>query len=636
MLNIDGSLPVDGSGDFELVSKRGPPRGPRTGGGRREGEGMDGEGGVGGGGGVMGGGGVGSPSKVEGAPRRLMMPPPLGDGGEAVNGGGGGMLGAAGFWAMMGGGGGGAGVVGNGGAGGARAQMMRNGLNPPPPLIPVPGAAPLSLPLGEAYGSPTRSPAQQQHMCSLCGMVVEGRAQLTQHMIKVHAAENRDLLRVYGIAPESLVDDGGADSKVAALCGGGGGGGGGLMGGEGGEGAGGGGVTCGATPGQGDGMTSSDGSAACNNTQLMHYLSGGGGGSGADFGPGEGPPPRRREAPLDLTKPKEDGGGEDEKLGRGGEDEAAMIALPPRKRSRKGKAYKINLELQELESPPPDIVPPPGGDGGGIGGGASDESQPEYHEPPPPFVVAPLPVVSAPPPVPTMPTMPTMPTAFCVAEPAVAYAASLAASHQLVAPPMYGWPLMTPPRRSPHTAPVERPMADGGAWGAAAADYARPRSNSMGAQHRPPPPAGVGGARPLIDPAQAYSVGMSRRKLFMIQQMEMEIRGEQPEAVGGGGGTAGMIAPPLLALPPPEAKERPVMTAAAAAATVAPAAPPPPQAAPSTYRCAHCDLAFGDCIMYTMHMGYHGYSDPFKCNMCGYQSNDRVDFFLHIARVAHE
>ncbi len=29
VLNSDGSLPMDGSGDFELVSKRGPPRGPR-------------------------------------------------------------------------------------------------------------------------------------------------------------------------------------------------------------------------------------------------------------------------------------------------------------------------------------------------------------------------------------------------------------------------------------------------------------------------------------------------------------------------------------------------------------------------------------------------------------------------------
>lgn len=53
------------------------------------------------------------------------------------------------------------------------------------------------------------------------------------------------------------------------------------------------------------------------------------------------------------------------------------------------------------------------------------------------------------------------------------------------------------------------------------------------------------------------------------------------------------------------------------------------------YTCPHCQIAFGDCIMYTMHMGYHGYKDPYKCNMCGDLCKDRVEFFLHIARAAH-
>ena len=53
------------------------------------------------------------------------------------------------------------------------------------------------------------------------------------------------------------------------------------------------------------------------------------------------------------------------------------------------------------------------------------------------------------------------------------------------------------------------------------------------------------------------------------------------------------------------------------------------------YECPHCQIAFGDCIMYTMHMGYHGYKDPYKCNMCGDLCKDRVEFFLHIARAAH-
>ena len=53
------------------------------------------------------------------------------------------------------------------------------------------------------------------------------------------------------------------------------------------------------------------------------------------------------------------------------------------------------------------------------------------------------------------------------------------------------------------------------------------------------------------------------------------------------------------------------------------------------FECPHCKISFGDCIMYTMHMGYHGYKDPYKCNMCGDTCKDRVEFFLHIARAAH-
>lgn len=53
------------------------------------------------------------------------------------------------------------------------------------------------------------------------------------------------------------------------------------------------------------------------------------------------------------------------------------------------------------------------------------------------------------------------------------------------------------------------------------------------------------------------------------------------------------------------------------------------------YSCPYCDISFTDCIMYTMHMGYHGYQNPFKCNMCGDESNDKVSFFLHIARAPH-
>ncbi|XP_055715310.1 protein hunchback [Phlebotomus papatasi] len=53
------------------------------------------------------------------------------------------------------------------------------------------------------------------------------------------------------------------------------------------------------------------------------------------------------------------------------------------------------------------------------------------------------------------------------------------------------------------------------------------------------------------------------------------------------------------------------------------------------YECKFCDITFKDAVLYTIHMGYHGYNDVFQCNMCGEKSDDRVAFFLHIARNPH-
>lgn len=59
------------------------------------------------------------------------------------------------------------------------------------------------------------------------------------------------------------------------------------------------------------------------------------------------------------------------------------------------------------------------------------------------------------------------------------------------------------------------------------------------------------------------------------------------------------------------------------------------QAWQSAHQCQFCDVAFKDVVMYTMHMGYHGYHNPFTCNMCGHEATDKVAFFLHIARSSH-
>ncbi|XP_068092621.1 DNA-binding protein Ikaros isoform X2 [Hyperolius riggenbachi] len=53
------------------------------------------------------------------------------------------------------------------------------------------------------------------------------------------------------------------------------------------------------------------------------------------------------------------------------------------------------------------------------------------------------------------------------------------------------------------------------------------------------------------------------------------------------------------------------------------------------HKCEHCRVLFLDHVMYTIHMGCHGFRDPFECNMCGYQSQDRYEFSSHMTRGEH-
>lgn len=55
----------------------------------------------------------------------------------------------------------------------------------------------------------------------------------------------------------------------------------------------------------------------------------------------------------------------------------------------------------------------------------------------------------------------------------------------------------------------------------------------------------------------------------------------------------------------------------------------------NSYVCQYCDITFGDLTMHTIHMGFHGYNDPFMCNKCGERSADRVAFFIHLGRAQH-
>ncbi|KAM9804275.1 zinc finger protein Pegasus [Neosynchiropus ocellatus] len=53
-------------------------------------------------------------------------------------------------------------------------------------------------------------------------------------------------------------------------------------------------------------------------------------------------------------------------------------------------------------------------------------------------------------------------------------------------------------------------------------------------------------------------------------------------------------------------------------------------------QCQHCDIYFSDNILYTIHMGCHGYENPFQCNICGHKCKSKYDFACHFARGQHK
>ncbi|XP_028651072.1 zinc finger protein Pegasus [Erpetoichthys calabaricus] len=54
------------------------------------------------------------------------------------------------------------------------------------------------------------------------------------------------------------------------------------------------------------------------------------------------------------------------------------------------------------------------------------------------------------------------------------------------------------------------------------------------------------------------------------------------------------------------------------------------------HHCQHCDTYFADNILYTIHMGCHGYENPFQCNICGCKCKNKYDFACHFARGQHK
>lgn len=55
----------------------------------------------------------------------------------------------------------------------------------------------------------------------------------------------------------------------------------------------------------------------------------------------------------------------------------------------------------------------------------------------------------------------------------------------------------------------------------------------------------------------------------------------------------------------------------------------------AVYPCGHCRVIFLDYVMFTIHMGCHGFREPLECNVCGHRSRDRYEFSSHLARGEH-
>lgn len=70
--------------------------------------------------------------------------------------------------------------------------------------------------------------------------------------------------------------------------------------------------------------------------------------------------------------------------------------------------------------------------------------------------------------------------------------------------------------------------------------------------------------------------------------------------------------------------------------TPAPGLPPLHHHPQLLHRCQHCNIYFPDNILYTIHMGCHGYEDPFQCNICGHRCRSKYDFACHFARGQHK
>ncbi|KAI4889069.1 hypothetical protein NFI96_016098 [Prochilodus magdalenae] len=148
---------------------------------------------------------------------------------------------------------------------------------------------------------------------------------------------------------------------------------------------------------------------------------------------------------------------------------------------------------------------------------------------------------------------------------------------------------------------------------------------------------------PYEDQADVRSIGMSTDSHSyglaelppQEQDTDSSFRDEKPILVGF---------PSVSAAQPPSAStpelhshstnsSQPSTPAAASAAACDQTSSKPPE---MLYTCLHCQMYFADNILYTIHMGCHGYEKPFQCNVCGYKCTDKYDFACHFTQGHHQ
>ena len=59
------------------------------------------------------------------------------------------------------------------------------------------------------------------------------------------------------------------------------------------------------------------------------------------------------------------------------------------------------------------------------------------------------------------------------------------------------------------------------------------------------------------------------------------------------------------------------------------------ESTPRSNECRHCGFVFRYPAMFDIHMGFHKFDDPWRCNRCGQRCTDCVDFNRHIATAPH-